>query len=249
MLKHIIADQVAVITIDRPERRNALGSQLAKEFSNLFWELDQDDTVRGIVIEGTPPGFCAGSDLKELGGMTIAGMRRHEADTAAVARSIASLSKPVIAAVDGFALGGGFILATSCDIVVTSTTCMWHLPEVTIGWIPPWGLESLVARTGSVIARRLTWGAKPIDGAEAYRLGVADFLTEPGRVRDEALNLANQLAALPAVAVAATKRYFSAAVSVAAEARDNEANLLFSENCQYEAAKKTLRKFGMKIQD
>jgi enoyl-CoA hydratase/carnithine racemase len=174
-------------------------------------------------------------------------MGEHEAVTAAFARSISQLSKPVIAAVEGFAMGGGFALATSCDIVVTSSACRWHLPEVQIGWIPPWGLEPLTARVGAVAARRLTWGAEPIDGTEAHRLGVADYLAPAGGALGIATSLAERLAALPASAVASTKRYYAPLVVGTAESRDAEANRLFLEDCQHEVARATLAKYGVKL--
>ena len=169
-LECITSDGIATLTIRRPGRRNAIGADLVKSLFSAFARLDSDPHVRAIIITGAAPGFCAGSDLKELAEMDLAGMRAHEARTAALARSIALLDKPVVAAVDGFALGGGFVLAISCDIVVTAPEVRWHLPEVTIGWIPPWGLQALVARVGPVTARRLTWGTQPMDGREAHRL-------------------------------------------------------------------------------
>jgi len=247
MLHYTSSDSIALLTIDRPHRRNALSAELAGQLSELLRKLDEDESIRAIVITGSSPGFCAGSDLKELSGMTIAEMCRHEADTAALARSIGRLSNPVIAAVDGFAMGGGFLFALSCDLVVTSKTCVWRLPEVSIGWIPPWGLEALVARSGPIVARRLAWGTEPIDGKEAYRLGVADYLAASADVTMEAMEIATKLAALPGPAVAATKRYFSAISGASGEVRDYEASLLFAENCEHDAAKATLQKFGMKI--
>ncbi|GIX28291.1 MAG: hypothetical protein KatS3mg123_2172 [Burkholderiales bacterium] len=115
--------RVAVLTIDRSERRNALGSELVARLAAVSRDLDHDQAAGTIVLTGVAPGFCAGSDLKELGSMNLRQMCEHEADTAAFARSIGLLSKPVIAAVEGFALGGGFALATSCDLVVATPSC------------------------------------------------------------------------------------------------------------------------------
>jgi enoyl-CoA hydratase/carnithine racemase len=238
---------VAVVTISRPQRRNALGAELVLKLGSALRDLDRRDDIRAVLLEGSPPGFCAGSDLKELASMSLAEMCDHEADTAAFARSIPYLSKPVIAAVEGFAIGGGFALATSCDLVVTHPESHWHLTEVKIGWIPPWGLEPLTARVGPVRARRLTWGSEPINGTEAFQLGVVDYLAPIGKVMDQAVALGRRLAELPAPAVAATKRYYAPLVAGTAEARDQEANRLFSENCQHETAKATLTKFGVRI--
>ena len=246
-LEFITSDGIATLTIRRPGRRNAIGADLVESLFSAFARLDSDPHVRAIIITGAAPGFCAGSDLKELAEMDLAGMRAHEARTAALARSIALLDKPVVAAVDGFALGGGFVLAISCDIVVTAPEVRWHLPEVTIGWIPPWGLQALVARVGPVTARRLTWGTQPMDGREAHRLGIADFLASEGRpVLDASLEHAGQLAALPPPAVASTKQFFAPLVSRSAEADDAWANRLFAIDCGHSVAQATLKRFGVR---
>jgi enoyl-CoA hydratase/carnithine racemase len=245
MLKTQKEGPVTILTIDRPERRNAICSELVAQLRGVFAKCDGDAETQAIVLTGSPPGFCAGSDLKELATFDLKGMRAHEADTAALARSIALLDKPVVAAVDGFALGGGLVLAASCDVVVTTRSTRWHLPEVTIGWIPPWGLETLTARVGPITARRLTWGSKPFDGTEAHRLGIADYVAD-GEALSETVAVATRLAALPSPAVTATKRYFAVAASHNGEAGDALANRMFAENCQHDVAKATLRKFGVR---
>ena len=242
------AGEVAVLTIDRPERRNALGQQLIEELRGELDRADRDPGTRVIVLTGSAPGFCAGSDLKELAGMDLASMGAHEADTATLARSIALMNKPVVAGVEGFALGGGFVLAVSCDIVVSDPSARWHLPEVMIGWIPPWGIQALVSRVGPVAARRLVWGADPFDGTEAHQLGVADYLAQPGEsAREAALRVASRLAALPAQAVASTKQFFAPIVSGQGESLDAWANRLFLADCGHPAAKASLNRFGVRV--
>jgi enoyl-CoA hydratase/carnithine racemase len=246
-LKTAMSAGVATLTISRPERRNAIGAELVEALLSAFASLDSDPEVHAIILTGVAPGFCAGSDLKELATTDLSGMRAHEARTAALARSIALLDKPVIAAVSGFALGGGFVLAVSCDIVVTAPTTRWHLPEVTIGWIPPWGLNALVARVGPVAARRLTWGAAPFDGREAHRIGIADYLASTDdSVLDAAFDRAKQLAALPSAAVSSTKQFFAPLVSGSAEAEDAWANRLFASDCTNPVAQATLKRFGVR---
>jgi enoyl-CoA hydratase/carnithine racemase len=242
------AGDIAILTIDRPERRNALGQKLIEQLRHELDRADGDPETRVIVLTGSAPGFCAGSDLKELAGMDLASMGGHEAQTATLARSIALMSKPVVAGVEGFALGGGFVLAVSCDVVVSDASARWHLPEVMIGWIPPWGIQALVARVGPVAARRLVWGADPFDGAEAHRLGVVDYLAQPGEsVREAAIRVATRLAALPAQAVASTKQFFAPIVSGQGESLDAWANRLFLADCGHPAAKATLNRFGVRV--
>ena len=170
LLKTAHDRSVAILTIDRPTRRNAIGSELISQLDTALRTLDRDDATHAIVLTGSAPGFCAGSDLKELGTMDLGGMCHHEAVTAALARAIALLTKPVIAAVEGFALGGGFALATSCDLIVTTPSCRWHMPEVTIGgfrlggWNCLWRGAGRSGRGGShgdrsrsTAAKRFAW--------------------------------------------------------------------------------------------
>ncbi len=244
MIKEERRGPICVIEIDRPNRRNALDHATVMAMRARFAALNSDETVSAMVLSGTPPGFCAGSDLKELATLDLNGMAEHEADTAAFARGISFMSKPVVAAVSGFALGGGFILAASCDVVVSAPTTRWHLPEVVNGWIPPWGLTMLSARCGPVKARRLTWGASAIDGVEAHRLGVADIVADNSL--DAAVAEAEALAKLPAEAVASTKRFFARQIMRTGEADDTEANILFVDDCRSAAAVATFKRFGMR---
>lgn len=247
MIESKLEGAVAVLTINRPQRRNALSEDTIEALREHLRKIESNPAIRVTVITGCAPGFCAGSDLKELATMDLRGMCEHEADTGRFCRSISQLHKPVIAAVEGFALGGGFVFAASCDIVVTGASCRWHLPEVRIGWIPPWGLEALVARLGPVAARRFTWGSEECRGNDAHRVGLADYLAPDGQALAHALEIANRLALLPDVAVAATKAYFAPHASRDGETGDVIANHLFEENCKHPVAQATLKKFGVRV--
>lgn len=238
---------VAVLTINRPSRRNALSDALVASMRQHLGRLDADSAVGAIVLTGHAPGFCAGSDLKELGSMTVDEMCAHESRTALACREIAMLRKPVIAAVEGFALGGGFVLAASCDVVVTASSARWNLPEVEIGWIPPWGIEALVDRVGRSRARQLVWGGRPFDGEEAARLGLADHVAADGAALQRAIELAKAYAKLPQEAIAATKLYFATHGTRDAESGDLLASHMFKDNCRFATAQATLKKFGVKV--
>ncbi|KRQ89836.1 enoyl-CoA hydratase/isomerase family protein [Bradyrhizobium valentinum] len=246
MIQSEFRGEVALVTIDRPERRNALGSQLMRKLGEALCDAERNDQVKAIVLAGASPAFCAGSDLKELAGLSIADMCRHEAETARFARAIGYRAKPVIAAVEGYTLGGGFILAASCDIVVSASTARWHLPEAPNGWLPPWGLTALVARVGAVRARHLTWGVAPIDGIEAARIGLVDDVVEPGAALDHAFGIANGLAAVPPEAIASTKRFFEPFIMADAERLDEVASREFAANCETPSSVKTLERFKVK---
>ena len=246
MIKSDIEGAIAVVTINRPERRNALGSQLMHDLGAALADAERNDAVRAVVLTGAPPAFCAGSDLKELAGLSIAEMCRHESETAAFARAIGYRAKPVIAAVEGYALGGGFILAASCDIVVSASNARWHLPEAPNGWLPPWGLTALLTRVGPVRARRLTWGAAPIDTIEAARIGLVDDVAEPGAALSCAMQVATDLAAVPREAIASTKRFFEPFIMADAERLDEVSSREFALNCETPSSRKTFERFTVK---
>lgn len=233
-----------ILTIIRPQRRNAMDHHVIQALRAALLAAEQDAGVAAILVNGADPGFCAGSDLKFISNLELEAMCRFEQETGDVARLIGFLSKPVIAAVEGFAMGGGFILATSCDVVVTGRTSRWSLPEVPIGWLTPWGIKSLVARVGFVRARNLCFGLESLSGEQAASIGVADYAVDDGAALKGALTLAEKFVALPAPAVAATKRFFSRFIMADSEMMDFEANRLFAENCREPAARATFARFG-----
>ncbi len=237
--------RVALLRIERNARRNALSDALVASMQRVLRAYDEESDVGATVIAGAGAGFSAGSDLKELGSMSLDEMIAHEARTAAFCREIATLRKPVVAAVEGFALGGGFVLAASCDVVVTSRGARWNLPEVEIGWIPPWGLESLVQRVGVAKARQLVFGGLPFTGEEAVRLGIADHVADDGAALARACEIAARLAALPPESLASTKLYFATLAARNGEAGDALASRLFRDDCRHSVAQATLRKFGV----
>ncbi len=228
-------------------RRNALGTELMHAFAEAFAELDRDDGIAALVISATAPGFCAGSDLKELATMDIAQMCAHEAETARVVRAIGFLEKPAVAAVSGFALGGGVGLAVGCDLIVTHPNAAGTCRRFRTAGCHP-GRWHRSAR-GSDRLRRGVWCGRASRSREPKPTisKLADYLVPLADVESEAVALAERLAALPRVAVASTKRFFTPLINGDAEASDMLANRIFAENCQDEASRATLRKFGMKV--
>lgn len=199
--------EVATIALNRPERRNAMSGALVAELTAEFQRLDAVESVRAIVLRGEGGGFCAGSDLAHLASLDAFGKGEFEARSGEAAELIRTLDTPVVAAVHGFAIGGGLTLAAACDIVVTAPTAKWALPEVPIGLFPAWGLASVERRVGETRARRLSYGIDTLDGTAAVAWGLADELAEEPLVR--AHELAAALAALPRPQSAFVKHYFS----------------------------------------
>ena len=241
MIEQQLDGGVAILTLNRPKQRNAMSAELVAALLNAAERAGQDAAVGAIMLTGAGNGFCAGSDLAGLAGMDAAGRRQFEADSGRAARALAELPKPVLAAVKGFAIGGGFTLATACDVVVTEPGAKWSLPEVPIGLFPAWGLGSVSARVGPVIAKRLCWGVETLTGVEAQRIGLADHLAETD-VLAESLARAKTLAALPRAQSAAVKTYFLS--NPGGEAADWLANRLFGEAASSREADATFTKFG-----
>lgn len=244
MLEVTKQGHIGILSINRPQRRNAMDRDLVAALVQAFRRFDADPDIAAIVLTGEAPGFCAGSDLKFIGRLSLEDMCRFEAETGDMARLIGFVRKPVVAAVEGFALGGGFILAVSCDLVVSADTARWHLPEVPIGWLTPWGLGALISRVGAVAARKLCFASEAFDGREAKRLGLVDHLAEAGHAREVAMALARRLAGLPAQAVYSTKRFFTPDISGMSEVLDVEANEAFAGNCLHPVARATLERFA-----
>src|SRR5450830_953770 len=141
MLEIKIDAAVATITVNRPERRNAISADLARQLNAELIAMGQGSQINAVVLSGALPGFCAGSDLKELAGKSVAEMKDIELAKGALMSTIYVAAPPLVAAVECFALGGGFALAAACDFVVTASDARWHMPEAQNGWIPPWGLD------------------------------------------------------------------------------------------------------------
>ena len=236
-------DSIAVVTMLRSARRNAMDQALVDGVRATLLKLDCDEGVSAIVLVGAAPGFSAGSDLKFISALDLEAMGRFEQECGDLGRLIGYLSKPVVAAVEMFAIGGGFTLATSCDVVVAGRSSSWSLPEVPHGWLTPWGIKSLVARVGLVKARLLCFCLEPLSAEDARAIGVIDYCCDDGEALTNAIGIAEKLAKLPRPAVAATKRFFSNYLMEDAEAMDFEANRLFLDNCREQAAQVTFDKF------
>ena len=136
------------------------------------------------------------------------------------------------------------MLAIACDVVVSGSSARWHLPETSNGWLPIWGMRALISRVGPVRARQLSWGAKPIDGSEASFLGIVDHVASDGDAMALALEIAENLAALPPEAVASVKSYFYPFVMSDAEQLDRAASAAFARDCASSAAQATFRRFS-----
>jgi enoyl-CoA hydratase/carnithine racemase len=199
------SDGVGVLTLDRPEKRNALSIALRDELTQALGGWQDDEGVRVVVITGNGPAFSAGFDLEEFGRSELARPIRHS--SARYHRFVWSFPKPIVAAVNGLALGGGFDLAVLCDLRIASTAAAFGHPEIKFG-APPL-FTPLRWIVGDGIARDLCLTGRRIDADEAQRIGLVSRVVEPEALRDEALATANRIAEAPQATLEATKRYLT----------------------------------------
>ncbi|MFI9205418.1 enoyl-CoA hydratase/isomerase family protein [Streptomyces sp. NPDC053048] len=199
---------VAELVLDRPKAMNAVSTEMGRRIAEATAALAADRDVRVVVLTSTHErAFCVGADLKERNSFTDADLGRQRPHARAAYAGVLELPVPAIAAVHGFALGGGFELALSCDVIVADATAVVGLPEVSVGVIPGGGgTQLLPRRVGAARAAELIFSARRVEAAEAGELGLVDMVVEAGRDREEALALAARMAANSPVGLRAAKR-------------------------------------------
>ncbi|MCO5070802.1 MAG: enoyl-CoA hydratase-related protein [Rhizobiaceae bacterium] len=196
---------VALLRLNRPEARNALSPELRLELREHFLSLSCDDTCRAIVITGDMRAFAAGADIKAMADMTPAQMMAQgdEQNWAAISQCL----KPVIAAVNGYALGGGCELAMHGDIIVAGESAKFGQPEVRLGIMPgAGGTQRLTRSIGKYRAMKMLLTGSTMSATEAHAAGLVSEVVPDDEVVDAALAIASRIAAMPPLAVAEIKR-------------------------------------------
>ncbi|MFC0601350.1 enoyl-CoA hydratase/isomerase family protein [Streptomyces palmae] len=199
---------VAELALDRPKAMNAVSTEMARSLATACDALAQDRSVRVVVLTSTHErAFCVGADLKERNGFSDAELLRQRPLARSAYTGVLELPMPTVAAVHGYALGGGFELALSCDLIVADPTAVVGLPEVSVGVLPGGGgTQLLPRRVGAARAAELIFTARRVPAEEALRLGLVDQLAAEGADRTEALELAARIAANSPVGLRAAKR-------------------------------------------
>jgi crotonobetainyl-CoA hydratase len=205
-----VRGHVLLITLNRPESRNAVNAALALELGAAIERLETDSELRAAVITGAGPAFCAGMDLKAFAaGEPLLPVDHPEWGFAGFANHFTS--KPLIAAVRGFAFGGGFELALGCDLIVAADDARFGLPEVTIGLFAAGaGVPRVLQQLPVKIGTRLLLTGAPLSAVEAARWGLVNEVVPADDVLDTALALAETIASNAPIAVQATKRLSAA---------------------------------------
>ena len=197
--------RVGLITLDRPQAMNALNNQLMRELMEALEVFDGEESIGAMLITGNEKAFAAGADIKEMADKSNTEMM--DTDHVAVFRRIRTIRKPVIAAVSGWALGGGFEIALSCDMIVASESAKFSLPEVTIGVIPgAGGTQRLTRAVGKTIAMEMILNNRTLTAQEALQFGIVNRLAPVETYLEEALTLADQVASRAPLAVRAAKK-------------------------------------------
>ena len=197
---------VATIRLDRP-KMNAINARLRAELLEAALEAREDTDVRAVVVYGGERIFAAGADIAEMSSLTYADMLAWGGLLQEALRVVAKLPKPVVAAVTGYALGGGFELALACDFRVLGERAKVGVPEIQLGVIPgAGGTQRLPRLVGPAKAKELVFTGRHVAADEALALGIADRVVPDAEVYDAALALAAQLARGPAVALRAAKQ-------------------------------------------
>ncbi len=189
-----VADHIATVTVNRPDKLNALNGRVLEELDGVFTAIATDRTVRAVIVTGAGRAFVAGADIAEIAANDVAGLERLSAAGQAIFNRIERLSKPVIAAVNGFALGGGCELALACHFRVASEHAKLGLPEVKLGLIPGYGgTQRLPRLIGKSRALQLILTGEQVDAAEAHRIGLVDVVATAATLHEVARSLALQV--------------------------------------------------------
>ena len=202
---------VRILTMNRPEKRNALNTELTQSLLDSLRAADADERVRSVVLTGAGPGFCAGADLGEFKDLVLAKQPLVEARaelTMQLHLAFPAMAKPVVAAVNGAAMGGGAGLALACDLVVMGEGAKLGYPETRHGIVAAIVMANLVRQVGRKAAFELVSLGEPVDARKALALGMANRVVPDPQVLSAAVQLAEQLAKTRVEAMAATKQLF-----------------------------------------
>ncbi|QGU94193.1 short-chain-enoyl-CoA hydratase [Clostridium bovifaecis] len=208
--------KIAIVTINRPKALNALNSDTLKELDKVIDEISNDNEVLAVILTGAgEKAFVAGADISQMKDMNVLEGRAFAMLGNKIFRKVETLEKPVIAAVNGFALGGGCELSMACDIRIASEKAKFGQPEVTLGITPGFGgTQRLPRLVGMGMAKELVYSARTINAQEALRVGLVNRVVAPEVLMDEVKKLANEIASKAPVAVKLSKQAINRGMQV-----------------------------------
>jgi enoyl-CoA hydratase len=238
-------DGYALIQINRPQQLNALNSQVLKELYEILFDVDHDETMHCAIITGNEKAFAAGADIKEMADKSATQMEKD--NQFAPFDKIRALKKPIIAAVSGFALGGGCELVLACDIIIASESAKFGQPEINLGVIPGMGGSQRLTRTvGKYKAMEYMLTGEMFSSDEAYKRGLVNMVVPNESLLSEAQTLAKKIAGKPPLAAQAVKAMVVAAhnsiLEEGLELERKKFNSLFATEDQKEGMKAFMEK-------
>ena len=199
-------ERIAVITINRPEALNALNVEVISELEKVIGTLEQDESIAAMILTGEGRSFVAGADIVEQSKLDLAGGRKWGRRGSALMRRIEKLEFPTIAAVNGFALGGGCEIAMACDIILASEKAKFGQPETGLGILPGFGGTQRLARlVGKGRAKELIFTCDMIDANEAYRIGLANKVVPQAELLDTCKAMAEKIMSKGSYAISLAK--------------------------------------------
>jgi len=210
-----IRDGVAWLTLDRPDKRNALSQEVLASLLDVVRGLSIDKSIRALIVTGGPKVFAAGADITQIRGVSPVEMNRRYEWQRYLWDAIETFPKPTIAAVAGYALGGGCELALCCDFRIAATSAVFGLPEVKIGLMPgAGGTQRLTRLVGSSKAKELIFFGRMVKAAEAEALGLVNKVVEPEELLQEAESWAAELAKGPTFSLQMAKTAINTAADL-----------------------------------
>lgn len=205
-IKYEVKGNLGYLTINRPKALNALNTEVLSELADALKEIEADDAVKAVIVTGEGKAFVAGADIAQMSKLNAVEGRAMMQAGHKVMNTIDQMPKPFIAAVNGFALGGGCELAMACDIRIASSKAKFGQPEVGLGIIPGFcGTQRLSRLVGKGMAKYLIYSAEMINAEEAFRIGLVEKAVEPDALMEAAEKLANTIASKAPIAVAQAK--------------------------------------------
>ena len=209
---------VGIITLDRPEALNALNAALIEDLGQALDSFEADDNIGCIVLTGSSKAFAAGADISEMAPKSYMDVYREDFITAGWER-VSQTRKPVIAAVAGFALGGGCEMAMMCDFIIAADNAKFGQPEINLGILPgAGGTQRLTRAVGKFKAMRMILTGEIISGREADAMGLASAVVADDAVEEHALDMASRIASMPPLAVTQAKEVLLAGQDASLEA-------------------------------
>jgi enoyl-CoA hydratase len=238
-----ITGGIAWLTLNRPAKLNALDRATVAALAECLDEIGEREDVRVVVTRGAGRAYCAGSDLSDLAPLTAAEAGVLEAEHAAVCARLDGLPQPTVAMLHGYVLGGGLGLAVYHDFRIAAADATLGMPEIELGWTPPWAMGRLVDVVGPTQARWIALAAMRLTGVQAAAIGLVNEAVDEGELLNRVTGHARRLAALSPTAVAETKALINRMAPLRRPEWDDQANAAFQKCWETPEAKERIRMF------